>query len=462
MLDAPKVQIFATDIDETALSIARDGVYTLNDAADVSPDRLRRFFVKDGDDYRVRREIREMVLFANHNVLKDPPFSHLDLVICRNMMIYLNNTAQERVLETVHFALEPGGFLFLGSSESVEGAGDLFATVSRDYHIYQSRAVASRHFPVPEKLPTFQFIKKEENNTPIESDNHTNGRISFADLHQQLLELYAPPSVIVNEEYDILHLTERAGRYLQMGGGEPSKNLLKLVRPELRLELRTALYSATQGNANVEARGLKVNIDDAIETINIHVRPVLRQQDTARGFMLVLFEQGTAAEKEEPKVITSEGSVAHQLEQELIQVKAQLRNTSEQHDMQAEELRASNEELQAMNEELRSAAEELETSKEELQSINEELITVNQELKIKVEETSISNSNFQNLINSTYIATIFLDRNFRISMFTPAARDIFNVIPADTGRPLSDITNKLEYDGLQGDVASRAGKIKND
>ena len=460
LLDAPKVQIFATDIDETALSIARDGVYTLNDAADVSPDRLRRFFVKDGDDYRVRREIREMVLFANHDVLKDPPFSHLDLVTCRNMMIYLNNTAQERVLETVHFALEPGGFLFLGSSESVEGAGDLFATVNRDYHIYQSRAVASRHFPVPEKLPTFQFIKKEENNTPIESDNHTNGRISFADLHQQLLELYAPPSVIVNEEYDILHLTDRAGRYLQMGAGEPSKNLLKLVRPELRLELRTALYSASQGIASVEARGLKVKIDDTIETINILVRPVLRQQDTARGFMLVLFEQGTAAETEVPKVITSEGSVAHQLEHELIQVKAQLRNTSEQHDMQAEELRASNEELQAMNEELRSAAEELETSKEELQSINEELITVNQELKIKVEETSISNSNFQNLINSTYIATVFLDRNFRINMFTPAACDIFNVIPADTGRPLSDITNKLEYDGLEKDVAMVLDKLK--
>jgi chemotaxis methyl-accepting protein methylase len=424
ILDSPKIQIFATDIDETAIAEAREGLYSINDLADISQERLRRFFIKEGDDYRIRREVRETIMFANHNFLKDPPFSHLDLISCRNVMIYLNHVAQERMAETFHFALNPGGFLFLGSSESVDGAIDLFASYNRENHIFQSRQATPRAYPIPESIPNFRIDKPHIALLP-EQDSKVLERISFGDLHQQLLEQYAPPSIVVNEEYDIVHLSERAGRYLQVGGGEPSQNLLKLVRPELRLDLRSALYQAVQRQSAVEARGLKVNVDHTPETINIHVRPVLRQGDTARGFILVLFEESVEETNGQEVLLSKDEPVARHLEEELMRLKTQLRTSGEQHEFQQEELKASNEELQAMNEELRSAAEELETSKEELQSINEELRTVNQELKVKIEETTLTSNNLQNLINSTDIGTIFLDRSLRVSLFPPSARNIF-------------------------------------
>lgn len=447
IIEAPKIQIFATDIDERAIAEGREGLYSINDLADVTPERLRRFFVKEGDHYRIRREVREMVMFAHHNFLKDPPFSHLDLITCRNVLIYLNNTAQERVTETFHFALNPGGFLFLGTAESVDGATDLYASYNRENHIFRSRQAARRTYPIPESVPDFR-VDKPVLTVPSEQPNKELERISFGDLHLQLLEQYAPPSIVVNEEYDIIHISERAGRFLQMSGGEPSKNILKLVRPELRLELRSALYQAVQRQAPVEARTIKLTIDKEPETINIQVRPVLRDGDTAKGFVLILFETYVTDDNIPEVLVASDEPVARQLEEELMRIKAQLRASNEQHEFQQEELKASNEELQAMNEELRSAAEELETSKEELQSINEELRTVNQELKVKVEETTLSTNNLQNLINSTDIGVIFLDRGLRVAMFTPPTRKIFNLIPADFGRPLSDITNKLGYQDL--------------
>ncbi|HUR96644.1 MAG TPA: CheR family methyltransferase [Pyrinomonadaceae bacterium] len=450
-LDGPKIQIFATDIDEAAIATAREGLYTLNDAADVSPERLRRFFTKEGDGYRIRREIREMVLFANHNVIKDPPFSHVNLVTCRNLLIYLNHPAKDRVLETMHFALDPGGYLFLGSSESVDGSSDLYAAVSRENHIYQSRQAGVRAYPVPESVPTFRFDRTPRGDEAQEK--RALERKTFGDLHQQLLEQYAPPSVVVNEDYEIVHLSEQAGRYMHVPGGDASNNLLKLINPELRLELRSALYQAVQKKANIVARGIDVEIGNETETLNIHVRPVLGNEDTARGFILVVFEPTVPnVPSGEQPVVTSNEPLALQLEEELSRSKSQLRSSSEQYEIQAEELKASNEELQAMNEELRSAAEELETSKEELQSINEELRTVNQELKVKIEETTISSNNLRNLINSTDIGTIFLDRSLRVQLFTPAARSLFNLIPADYGRPLSDITHRLAYDGLAADA----------
>jgi PAS domain S-box-containing protein len=443
--DAPGVQIFATDIDEHAITVAREGYYTLNDAADVSPERLRRFFTKEGDGFRVRRELREMILFAHHNVIKDPPFSHLDLITCRNLLIYLNQTAQNRVMETFHFALNPGGYLFVGNSESTDGAGDLYATVSKEHHVYQCREATTRiAYPVPELSPP----RLHDKSRPLEALQRQQARalehISYGDLHQRLLEQYAPPSVLVNENFDILHLSERAGRYLQVAGGEPSQNLLKLIRPEMRLELRTALYQAVQRQTNVEAKNLRVRVGDRVETVNVYVRPVLRAaDDTARGFILVLFAEAADGGEAAEAVYSSPEPVARQLEEELVRSKAQLRASVEQFELQAEELKSSNEELQALNEELRSSAEELETSKEELQSLNEELRTVNQELKVKLEEASQTSSDLQNFINSTDIGTIFLDRSFRVSLFTPAARHIFNLIPADYGRPLSDITSRL-------------------
>jgi PAS domain S-box-containing protein len=459
VIDAPKVQIFATDIDEGAIAHAREGFYTINDAADVSTERLRRFFNKEGDGYRIRREIREMVLFANHNFIKDPPFSHLDLVSCRNVLIYLNRAAQERVMETFHFALNTGGFLFLGTSESVDATNNLYEIVSRDHHIFKSRQTTMRAYPVPESVPAIRIDQLQPGNTAKEKSNRLLERITHGDLHLRLLEQYAPPSIVINEEYEIVHVSDRAANYLQFTGGELSQNLLRLVRQELRLELRSALYQAMQQKTAVEAKGLRVKLEDRVETINMHVKPVLREDDIARGFILVLFERTEDDQSEHEVILRSDEAVSRHLEEELMRLKSQLRSSNEQHEFQAEELKASNEELQAMNEELRSAAEELETSKEELQSMNEELRTVNQELKVKIEETSLSSNNLQNLINSANIGTIFLDRSFRIAMFTPAVRDIFNLIPADYGRPLSDITHRLQYHDLLQDAESTLEKL---
>jgi two-component system CheB/CheR fusion protein len=452
-LDAPKIQIFATDIDESAIAKAREALYTINDAADVSPERLRRFFNKEDDGYHIKREIREMVLFATHNFIKDPPFSHLDLISCRNVMIYLNHVAQERAIETFHFALNPGRFLFMGTSESVEGASDLFATFNREAHIFQSREVNVRSYPVPETVPSFHLGQALA--TTTQQEKKALERITFSDLHHRLLEEYAPPSLVVNEEYDIVHLSGSVGKYLQITGGGISQNLFKLLKEELRLELRSALYQAVQRQVAVEAAGLKVKIDHHIETINVHVRPVLREGDTARGFVLVLFESSANEKTDSEVIISPDEPISRHLEEQLLRVKSELKYSIEQHEFQQEELKASNEELQAMNEELRSAAEELETSKEELQSINEELRTVNQELKVKIEESTLSSNNLQNLINSADVATVFLDRSFRVSLFTPAARNIFNLIPTDYGRPLTDITNKLQ----EGDILNDAEAV---
>jgi len=449
--DGPRIQIFATDIDEAAIAVGREGRYTLNDAADVSPERLRRFFTPDGDGYRVRKEIREMVLFANHSFLKDPPFSKLDLITCRNVLIYLNSTAQARVIQTFHFALKPKSFLFLGTSESVDSARDLYILYSRDHHIFQTREVTPRSYPVPDSIPQFLLSKNELSRKPEEPDVQSK-RISFGELHQKMLEQYAPPSVVVNEEYEIVHMTEKAGKYFEFSAGEPTQNLLKLIRKEIRLELRSALYQAVQNKTSVEARNIQFVLDGRPQVLDIHVRPVLEDGDTAKGFILVVFKPGLETAAEGSAVMFMSDEPARQLEEELMGLKSQLRNSIERHEYQAEELKASNEELQAMNEELRSAAEELETSKEELQSINEELRTVNQELKVKIEETSITSNNLQNLINSANVGTIFLDRSFSIRLFTPAILEIFNLKSSDYGRPFTDITNKLQYDGLLDDA----------
>jgi two-component system, chemotaxis family, CheB/CheR fusion protein len=377
------------------------------------------------------------------------------------VLIYLNQTAQERVMHTFHFALNPGGFLFLGSSESADGANDLYSVFNRQEHIFQKRHITTaRPYPVPDSVPSFPVKTSSKAVKLVDTNAGKQERITFGDVHLRLLEEYAPPSLIVNEEYDIVHLSERAGRYLQMSGGEVSPNLLKLIRQELRLELRAALYQAVQGQIAVEVRGLKLTVEDRTETVDIHVRPVLEQSDIARGFILVVFERVADEDPVRHVVISSDQPVAKQLEDELVRLKAQLRSSNEQHEFHAEELKASNEELQAMNEELRSSAEELETSKEELQSINEELRTVNQELKVKVDETTIASNNIQNLINSVDIGTIFLDRGLRVAFFTPAARQLFNLLPADYGRPLSDITGKIQYDHLTADAESVLEKLQ--
>ena len=441
LLEGPQVQVFATDLEEGAIAAAREGFYTEADVADINERRLERFFHREGNGYRVRRSLREMMLFAPHNVIKDPPFSHLDLISCRNLLIYLNRTAQERALETFHFALRPGALLMLGPSESPDSAPDLFASFDRTAHLYESRMATSRMaLPEPRTRPQLASIRAAETRPrPVE-------RFAPIDIHHRLLEEYSAPSLIVNEDGTIVHTSTRAASFLQTPAGEPSRDVLRLVRPELRTELRTAMFQATKTRASVAVSNISVMVEGEQRRVNLVVRPVLRNDDPARGFLLVLFADHDGADAPEREVrpldITPE-PVARQLEDELARVKTQLRTTAEQYEAQVEEAQASAEEHLAMNEELRSSAEELETSKEEIQSVNEELTTVNQELKIKIEELRLSNNDLQNLINSTDLPTIFLDRSLRLKLSTPRASDIFNLLRTDLGRPLSDITHRL-------------------
>lgn len=447
----PAVQIFATDIDDTALAIGRSGMYPSSIATDLSPARLRHYFAKEGEAYRVRKGLRDHVLFALHNVLRDPPFSRLDLVSCRNLLIYLDREAQSDVLEMFHFALQPNGYLFLGSSESADAASHLFTPVDKKSRLYRARPVArgGRYAP---SLPLGKHDARAV--SEVAGVPERRRAASFGDLHRRALEQHAPPSVVVNHDSDIVHISEQAGRYLRYVGGEPTHNLVALVLPELRLELRTALFEAIQSGKPVERRRAQISRDGRNYNVSMMTRP-FRDPETGAEFVLVMFDEVEAPKPADPGATpdSKHDAMVAQLENELQRTKEQLQATIEQAETSTEELKASNEELQAINEELRSATEELETSKEELQSINEELITVNHELKSKVEETGKINDDLQNLIASTNIGTVFVDGNLRIKRFTPRATEIFSIIPTDVGRSLLDITHRLNYDHLSEDVA---------
>ena len=445
----PSIQVFATDLDQYAIAEAREGLYSAVDVADVSEERLRRFFQREPAGYRIRRELREMVLFAHHNLIKDPPFSHLDLISCRNLLIYLNRTAQEKVLETFQFALRPGALLFLGTSEAADGTNQ-FVRLDAHAHIYESRVGATppaRHGHNRLALPPLSPPRAPE-----------TGAAAFGSpgqLHQRLLEQYAPPSLVVNEDYAVVHVSEKAGRYLEVPGGEPSRDLLTLARRELRADLRRALREATLQRTTAEVHGVPLSLGSENVTLTIRVKPALRDGSPPRGLFLIVFEEAVRDERthvDRTEATSGADTVTAHLEDELALVKAQLNATIEQYETQVEEVKASNEELQALNEELRSSAEELETSKEELQSVNEELTTVNQELKVKIEELAATNNDFRNFINSTDIGTVFLDRALRVKLSTRRAQDIFNLLPTDAGRRLSDITTTLKYDRLYDDV----------
>jgi two-component system CheB/CheR fusion protein len=438
-------QVFASDIDERAISIGRAGLYPDTISADVAPARLRQFFSREQGQYRVRKELRERVLFTTHNLLRDPPFSKLDLVCCRNLLIYLDREVQAQVLEVFHFALQPGGLLFLGTAESADVATGLFSLVDKKHRIYRSNAMLRRARYVP-SLPAHGV-------TPLASALQAASpaeRSPLADLHRRLLEQHAPASLLLDAEANILHSTERAAAYLQFAAGAPTQNLLSVIRPELRLALRTALLQARQSAQSTEAERVRIEREGTSYWLAMTCRPV---EAEGAPLMLVDFDEVQAT-----LAVPAEGAAERDpalalLEEELHRTRELLRGTVGQSTTSAEELRASNEELQAINEELRSTTEELETSKEELQSVNEELITVNVELKDKVDETGKVNDDLKNLIASTDIATIFVDRGMRIKRYTPRAAELFSLIPSDAGRPLTDIRHRLDYAQLEDDAA---------
>ena len=447
----PTYQVFASDIDEHAIAIARAGTYPTSIVTDVTPARLRQHFTRDENRYQIRKAVRDRILFAVHNLLRDPPFSRIDVVSCRNLLIYLNRDIQQRVLETFHFALKPGGYLFLGSSESAESVDELFIPVDKKNRIYRSRA-AVRTLPYHRA----QHAAPAHLNLPEPRALAASARrqASLADVHQRALAQFAPPSVVVDLDHNIVHMSERAAQYMRLVGGEPSRDILALVLPELRIDLRSALYQVQNSGVSVEGRQVSIARNGRPSIVSVTVRP-FHDDEANQDFLLVMFSEVELS----LEMAGSEGReggddvVLSQLEAELQRKKQQLQETIEHAEVSNEELRAANEELQAINEELRSATEELETSKEELQSVNEELITVNYELKIKVEETGKANDDLNNLIASTDIATIFVDSAMRIKRSTPRAADIFSIIPSDMGRSLLDLTHRLDYKELADDVA---------
>ena len=437
----PTMNIFATDIDEEALAFARSGVYPESVAENVSPERLRRFFVREPGSYKVGKQLREMVMFAVHNVIQDPPFSRLDLVCCRNLLIYLTRAIQTKVLDLVHFSLRPEGYLFLGMSESIEDGQDGFSAVDKSNRIFIQQPRA-RVGMVLAGLPMMQPQRYASELAVAGGRN----LISFGELHQRLLEHYAPPSIVVDDRYDIVHLSDRAGHFLRLGAGEPSLNVLKVAPETLRFDLKKALDTAMESMKTVEHKGLSFMRGTQRVPVDLKVHPV-RDKASGRTFGLIIVDEASVEQPVELVPVREKGadsSEAGMLEERLREMDAQLRAAVEQYEVQNEELKASNEELQATNEELRAATKELETGKEELQSINEELVTVNQELKNKVDETVRISDDLQNFVTATEIASLFVDRDMRLLRYTPFAREIFNLIPTDIGRPLLDITHRLE------------------
>ena len=451
----PQIQVFASDLDENSIKQAREGLYPAAIEADVSLERLGRFFTREGDYYRVRRELRDAVVFTNHSVLRDAPFSRLDLISCRNLLIYLERDLQETVFDIFHYALKPGGYLFLGNSESAEGVHELFQTMDKVHRIYHAKPWSHEQPHVP-SLPfsISRSIRAEIYSQPHHAPRaHSTQQVHLlADDHRKALEVYAPPSILINEKYAVLHVSETAGRYLIQPMGPITTDLLKLVRPELQLELRTALFHAFERNQPALTRPIPVQFNGHPNRVILSIIPragKIEDDKKQEKQALVFFledEQEPPAEVAQELDETRKNKLVMQLESEVRRLREQLQASIEEYESSNEELKASNEELQSINEEYRSATEELETSKEELQSVNEELQTVNNELKNKLDEISRSHSDLENLMGSTEIAMLFLDRELRIRHYTPDMQKLFNIMPNDRGRPIRHLTHTLQYD----------------
>lgn len=444
------VQVFASDLDLRALAAAREGLYPGSIEADVGEERLRRFFAKEGEGFRVRQELRDIVLFANHDVLKDPPFSRLDLICCRNVMIYLDRELQEQVTNTFHYALNPGGFLMLGSSETADHPPGLFRTIDRNARLYQSTAQTSDK---PRLLPRLLgAVGLRDFGPPLRQNPQLNA-LSDATLHRRALEVTAPPSILVDQSQRAIHLSDSVGRFLQPAGGPLTGDVVDLVRPELRFELRSALHRLFEQNQPTLSLPVLVRFNGHPRRVVVHVKPAGEAGGEEPALALVMFLEGEEVEPaaESPDQQASNETV-RRLTQELELAQTRLRTVREESDAANEELRAANEELQSINEEYRSTSEELETSKEELQSINEELQTVNSELKLKLEAISRAHSDLQNLMAATEFGTLFLDGQLRIKRFTEPVRQLFSVTQNDEGRSITDFAHKLDYADLLKDA----------
>lgn len=450
---APKVQIFATDIDDHALAIARAGLYPAAISGSMSPERLETFFIKEGSDYRVAKEIREMCIFSVHNVIKDAPFSRLDLISCRNLLIYLDATLQSRVLLLFHFALRHRGYLFLGPSENVTQHLKLFTKVDGKLRLFKAREAYVGRQPIEFPLATSIY------RSPLEPERpHGSLRPTIRDTvirrAQRVAEVYAPACFVVDDGYEILHFSGRTGRYLQPSPA--SLNLFSIIDAGLRPDLRAVIHQAVTTGRRVIRENASLPVDGGFQSLNLIAEPLATADGDAKFCIVVLQEVGApkplGAAGVETASDAQKDEIIRHLESELIATRERLQTTIEELETSNEEMTSSNEEFQSVNEELQSANEELETSKEELQSVNEELETVNAELNSKFESLDRAISDRKNLLESTQIATLFLDNQLRVRSFTPAITEIFHLIDSDAGRPVTDIVSRLSYGSLPRDV----------
>jgi len=461
-----RVQVFATDIDSRAIATARVGLYPVSIAADISPERLARFFAAepDGSAYRIHKSLRDMLVFSEQDVIKDPPFSKVDLISCRNLLIYMGSDLQKKLMPLFHYALNPGGFLFLGTSETVGEFGDLFAPLDHKSKLYQRkedfrgawRAAIGRFFP--HKASIDKAVPQPAGTTtgPV--------RLPLRELTEQaLLTQVAPAAALVNGQGDILYLHGHTGSYLEPAPGEAGiNNILKMAREGLRRDLTRALRKVVAEQQIVRRPGLRVKTNGDFTPVNLTVRPVVASHAAGPEvpLYLVILEEAPP-----PSLLSSDQSSASSdrpldtdtsiaaFKRDSRAKEESLQTANEELETSNEELESSNEELQSVNEELQSTNEELETSREELQSVNEELATVDAELQTKVADLSRANNDMNNLLAGTGIATIFVDRGLRILRFTPTATEIVNLILSDVGRPVSHIvSNLVSYDHLVSDT----------
>ncbi len=448
---APKLQIFASDIDEESLQLARVGRYPSTIVTDVPPARLERYFVREDGTYRIVSDLREICLFSAHNLLRDAPFSKLDLIACRNLLIYLTPDLQNRLIPLFHYALNDSGYLFLGTSENVTRHSRLFATVDKSHRIFKRRPQIER------RLPEFPLTAPEGALRRVPPAHRTT--VEHEPLQtmaeRQLLDRYSPAYVVINADGELIHGSGRTGKYLELAPGAPRMDIFSMARTGLRADLRVGVHKAVSTGQVAIQKSIVVGTNGGRQTIDLVVQPMRAGASQEMLYLVVFQDVGgirMASESESAGVEELESDNLRQLEMELRTTRERLQTTTEELESSNEELKSGNEELSSMNEELQSANEELETSKEELQSINEELQTVNAELNARVEELSRANSDIANLLESTQIATVFLDRNLAVKSFTPAAKDVFRLVESDTGRPITHVRARFRSDTVQEDA----------
>jgi two-component system, chemotaxis family, CheB/CheR fusion protein len=449
------LQLFGTDIDDHAIDKARQGLFPASIAADVSDDRLKRFFIKEGESYRIRKEIRDCAVFSVQDLIKDPPFSRLHLLCCRNLLIYLDAAAQKKILPLFHYTLTPEGILMLGSSESIGGFSNLFSVLDKKWKIFKRREVPQAlrqqiDFPIGPPTPD-PGMRGALPVTP------TDPKTNIAQMTQRaILDQFAPTALLVDVNGNILHVQGRTGKYLETSSGPPTWNILDMTREGLRIELSSAIRAARSSKQAVRRRNIAVKINGGVQLIDLHVCPQ-HAPEALSGYLLVVFEDVEAAiaqgsQPGEDGDLPQEAARIAELEKELQGTRESHQTTVEELESSNEELKSVNEEMQSANEEFQSTNEELESSREELQSLNEELQTVNAELQSKVEELSAVHDDMRNLLNSTEIATIFVDNHMRIRRFTPGATAIINLIQTDMGRPLQHVVTNLSYSAMMDDL----------